>query len=43
VDISVKYYYSANLSFRLVYGIFMAGKLAEDGADKVMGEVMVKF
>lgn len=45
VDIFVKYYYSANLSFRLVYGIFMAGKLAEDeeGADKVMGEVMVKF
>jgi hypothetical protein len=43
VDISVKYYYSANLSFRLVYGIFMAGKLADDGADKVMGEVMVKF
>lgn len=47
VDISVKYYYSANLSFRLVYGIFMAGKLAEDGADKgadkVLGEVMVKF
>ena len=43
VDIFVKYYYSANLSFRLVYGIFMAGKLAEDGADKVLGEVMVKF
>ena len=43
VDISVKYYYSANLSFRLVYGIFMAGKLAEDSANKVMGEVMVKF
>lgn len=45
VDIFVKYYYSANLSFRLVYGIFMAGKLDEDeeGADKVLGEVMVKF
>ncbi len=43
VDISVKYYYSANLSFRLVYGIFMPGKLAEDGANKVLGEVMVKF
>lgn len=43
VDISVKYYYSENLSFRLVYGIFMAGKLAEDGANKVTGEVMVKF
>ncbi|MFB0527131.1 MAG: alginate export family protein [bacterium] len=43
VDISVKYYYSANLSFRLMYGIFMAGKLAEEGANKVVGEVMVKF
>ncbi len=43
VDISVKHYYSENLSFRLVYGIFMPGKLAEDGANKVMGEVMVKF
>ncbi|MDH5173642.1 MAG: alginate export family protein [Elusimicrobiota bacterium] len=43
VDISVKYYYSANLSFRLVYGRFMAGKLAEDSANKVLGEVMVKF
>ncbi len=43
VDISVKYYYSENLSFRLVYGIFMAGKIAEDSANKVLGEVMVKF
>ena len=43
VDIFVKYYYSANLSFRMVYSAFMAGKLAEDRADKVLGEVLVKF
>lgn len=43
VDFFVKYYYSANLSFRMVYSAFMAGKLAEDRADKVLGEVMVKF
>ena len=44
IDIFVKYNYSPNLSFRLVYGRFMAGKYAaEDNADKVLGEVMVKF
>ena len=43
VDIFVKYKYSANLSLRLLYGAFMAGKIAENRADKVLGEVMVKF
>jgi len=43
IDIFIKYNYSPNLSFRLMYGIFMAGKIAEDSADKVLGEVMVKF
>ncbi|MFQ5866490.1 MAG: alginate export family protein [bacterium] len=43
VDLFVKYKYSGNLSLRLVYGAFMAGKIAENSADKVLGEVMVKF
>ncbi|MCK4802741.1 hypothetical protein KAS33_03635, partial [bacterium] len=43
VDIFVKYYYSENLSFRILYSAFMAGKLAEDRVDKILGEVMVKF
>jgi len=42
VDISVKYKYSENLSLRVVYSGFM-GKIAENSADKVLGEVMVKF
>jgi len=43
VDLFLKYKYSANLSLRLVYGTFMAGKIAENSRDKVLGEVMVKF
>jgi hypothetical protein len=43
LDIFVKYDYSSNLSLRLGYSTFMAGKLAKNSADKVLGEVMVKF
>jgi hypothetical protein len=43
LDIFVKYDYSPNLSLRLGYSTFMAGKLAKNSADKVLGEVMVKF
>jgi len=43
IDLSIKYKYSENLSLRLMYAIFMAGKIAEDSANKVLGEVMVKF
>jgi len=43
VDLSINYKYSSNLSLRLGYSTFMAGKLAKNGANKVLGEVMVKF
>jgi len=43
IDLFVKYNYSSNLSLRLGYSTFMAGKLAKNSADKVLGEVMVKF
>jgi len=43
VDVFVKYNYSSNLSLRVVYSAFMAGKIAKNSADKVLGEVMVKF
>jgi len=43
LDIFVKYDYSSNLSLRLGYSTFMAGKLAKNSADKVLGEVIVKF
>jgi len=42
-DIFIHYNYSENLSFRLVYGAFMAGKIAEESADKFLSEVLLKF
>jgi len=43
VDLFVNYKYSQNLSLRLAYGIFMKGKIGKNSADKVLGEVLVKF
>jgi len=42
-DIFIHYNYSENLSLRLLYGAFMAGKIAEESADKFLSEVLLKF
>jgi len=43
INLFARYEYSENLSFRLSYGAFMAGKITQESGDKVLGEVMVRF